>query len=174
MPLMLTASLFLTVLIQDPKLPVRREETIEGWTVHIDRRLSEPKNEALGKQAIRLLGSQLVQIQVALSPDLIIRLRKVPIFLDLACGDMFSPAYHPSAVWLRQNGYSEKMERSVHIPKAEYFVSKPFQTQQPWAMLHELAHAYHHQDLKYENSEILGLYDKFKSNTKYETPSAAA
>ena len=48
---MLTASLFLTVLIQDPKLPVRREETIEGWTVHIDRRLSEPKNEALGKQA---------------------------------------------------------------------------------------------------------------------------
>lgn len=169
MAMLLAASLCLSILIQDPKLPVRRETKVEGWTVHIDRRLEEPKNQELRKQAVRLLTTQLINIQVALSTERVDRLRQVPVFLDLTCGDMFSPAYHPSAQWLKQNGYSEKMERSVHIPKAEYFVGKPFQTQQPWAMLHEFAHAYHHQDLKFENSEIAALFEKFKANKKYET-----
>lgn len=169
MPFLLTATLFLSTFVQDPKLPVRQEIQVEGWTIHVDQRLKDFKNQELGKQALRLLATQLIQIQVALPKERIERLRKVPVFLDFACGDMFSPAYHPSAVWLKQNGYSEKMEKSVHIPKAEYFVGKSLQTQQPWAMLHEFAHAFHHQDLKYENPEILALYEKFRTNKKYES-----
>lgn len=170
MTALLAVSLLLTpTTLQDPKLPDRRETKVEGWTVFIDKRLDQEKHQALGKQAVRLLTTQLINIQVALSPEKVERLRKVKVFLDWQCGDMFSPAYHPSAAWLRQHGYSEKMERSVHIPKAEYFTSKPFQTQQPWAMLHEFAHAYHHQDLKYDNPEILALYEKFKADKKYET-----
>ena len=155
--------------LQDPKLPDRRLATVEGWSVYIDKRLDLPQHSALGQQAVRLITNQLINIQVALSSKMVDRLRKVEVFLDWQCGDMFSPAYHPSSVWLKNNGYSTRLEQSVHIPKAEYFTSKGFQTQQPWAVLHEFAHALHHQDLKFDNAEIVQLYEKFKGNSKYET-----
>lgn len=167
-PFLALSLLIAPATIQDPKLPDRKETSIEGWTVYIDKRLENPQNTSLGKQAVRLLTTQLINIQVALAPEKVERLRKVKVFMDWQCGDMVSPAYHPSAAWLKDNGYSERMQQSVHIPKADYFVSKSFQTQQPWAMLHEFAHALHHQDLKFDNPEILALFEIFKVNKKYE------
>ena len=35
---------------------------------------------------------------------------------------------------------------------------------QPWVILHELSHAYHHQVLGFDQKEIIAAYEKFKAS----------
>ena len=53
--------------------------------------------------------------------------------------------YHVSSDWLRANGYNPDKEGSVEVGNARAFLD--WTHAQPWMVLHELAHAYHHQVL---------------------------
>lgn len=153
--------------LQESKAPVRTAQEVEGWTVMLDNRLSTT-NKALGDQAIKYLKSQLIQIQITLPAKKVERLRTVKIHIDESCGDMRSPVYHPSPQWLKNNGYQEDLAKGVHLPDARYFTSNIFQTQQPWAVMHELAHAIHDQDLGFDNKEVVTLWEKFKEKPTYK------
>jgi hypothetical protein len=150
-------------------LPTDHESRqIEGWTVRIDRRLLAPPNRERGELALRLLSARLVVIAQVVAGPAREKLRQVPIQLDLDHGGLRSMQYHPSAQWLKDNGYSEKLAQCVHIPNADQFVA-PFETyRQPWAVMHELAHAYHHQVLTYEDARIKAAYERFKAGGRYE------
>ncbi|WLD14203.1 metallopeptidase [Planctellipticum variicoloris] len=155
----------------EPARPTTHQsQTIEGWSVRIDQRLLDGESEdvALGRRALRLLGDRLYEIQLVVPADRVEQLRKVTIQLDRTHGKLTSMQYHPSADWLRNNGYSETLARCVHLPDAAGFASPKHHQQQPWAVLHELAHAYHDQVLDFEHAEIKAAWERFRDGGKYE------
>lgn len=141
---------------------------IEGWTVHIDDRLLAGPDQAVGDRALRILANRLYDIRLILPPDKVARLQKVPIWIDATHGKLRPAQYHPSAAWLKDNGYSADLAKAVHIPVAADFAGIRHQRVQPWSVLHELAHAYHDQVLGFDDPEIRAAWARFRDSGKYE------
>lgn len=133
---------------------------LEGWTVWIDARLAAAPHEDLGRRSQRLLADRLYEISLIAPPDRLEKLRAVPIWLDLAHGELKSMQYHPSAGWLKEHGYAEALAKCVHIPMAGQFADPRHHRQQPWAVLHELAHAYHDRELNFEEPRIKAAWQR--------------
>ncbi len=149
----------------EPATPVSRTvRNIEGWTVREDDRLLEPPNEAIGAQALRFLEARLADIKAVMAADPLKKLQGVAIVLDLSHGKLRTMQYHPSPEWLRDNGYSIDLAKCVHIPVAADLATPRNINQQPWVVLHELAHAYYDQVLGFEEPRILKAYEDFKRN----------
>jgi len=147
---------------------VHQVREVEGWSVHVDSRLLQPPHEELGKNALRLLTDRLYEVQLVVPEDKVKRLRQVPIWLDLNHGDLTAMQYHPSAGWLKAHGYSEALAKVVHVPFAERFASPRHHQQQPWAILHELAHAYHDQELSFDNPRIREVWQRVKDTGRFD------
>jgi hypothetical protein len=146
----------------EPDKPTSRTtQVIEGWTVRIDERLLSPPHDALGKRAFALLEAKLVDIVSVMAPEPLEKCRKVTIVMDLTHGGLTSMQYHPSADWLKGNGYAADLAKCVHIPVAERFANARHNFIQPWCVLHELAHAYHDQVLDFENPRVKQVWDKY-------------
>jgi hypothetical protein len=142
--------------------------TIEGWTVRVDDRLLHEES-AQGETALKLLAAELLEISLVVPEPALSHLRGVKIQLDFKNGELHPMQYHPNADWLRQHGYDEALEKCVHIPQASYFIS-PFEVhRQPWAVLHELAHAYHDQVLGFDDPRIKAAFEKFRDSGKYQS-----
>lgn len=152
-----------------PKPTGRVERDIEGWAVHIDNRLLEGPDKELGDRALRILANRLYDIRLILPAVRVERLQKVPIWLDRTHGKLVPAQYHPSVGWLKDNGYAEELAKSVHIPNAERFAALDHQKVQPWSVLHELAHAYHDQELGFDNPEIRAAWEKIRDSHRYDS-----
>jgi len=150
-----------------PKPTSHTERDIDGWTVHIDDRLLKGPDAELGKRAIRCLECQLHGVALVLPADKVKRLRRVPIWLDRTHGKLLPAQYHPSADWLAGNGYDRALAKCVHIPDAKYFADARHQREQPWATLHELAHAYHDQVLGFDHADVKAAWQAFVKGGKY-------
>ncbi len=132
-----------------------------GWTVKVDRRLLEGQRVAEGASALALLRSRLADILIVLPPEKSAHLKRVPIWLDLNHGSLTNMQYHPSADWLRENGYPPEMEKAVHIPVVSRFLDPRHQQTQPWCVLHELAHAYHDRVLGFEEARVKAAWERY-------------
>jgi hypothetical protein len=152
---------------QEPLPTSHTVRDIEGWTVHVDDRLLEA-NEPVGEPALRILANRLYDIKLAVAADKVARLQKVPIWLDLTHGKLRPAQYHPSAGWLKENGYSAELARCVHIPRAADFIAPNHQNMQPWSVMHELAHAYHDQVLGFDDAKVKAAYERFKTKEQYQ------
>jgi hypothetical protein len=155
---------------EKPALPTAHTtRDLEGWKVRVDQRLLEGEAKAIGDRALKLLGAKLVAMTVVVPEKALAKLRAVTIELDLDYGGLTSMQYHPSAGWLKDNGYSEELAKCVHIPKVEGFLSPSENHRMPWVVLHELAHAYHDQVLGFEEPRVLAAWKKFKESGKYKS-----
>jgi hypothetical protein len=153
-----------------PPLPTSHTtKQIEGWIVRIDDRLLNGDGAATGERAIKLLTARLVAITAVMDEKPLAKLREVPIQLDLTHGKLRPMQYHPSAGWLKGNGYSEQLAKCVHIPNTQDFLS-PFENhRQPSVILHELAHAYHDQVLGFDDARVIAAWKKFRDGGKYKS-----
>lgn len=155
-------------LAEEPAKPAAHTvRQVEGWTVRVDDRLLSGEGKGTGDHALRLLSNRLYEIAFILPAEKVERLRKVPIQIDLTHGKLTPAQYHPSADWLKANGYSAELERTVHIPDAKEWASHRHQFIQPWSVLHELSHAYHDQVLGFENAEVKAVWEKWRTQTRY-------
>jgi hypothetical protein len=141
---------------------------VEGWTVRVDDRLLEAPNEELGKRALRFLENKLADIIAVVPQDRLQKLRSVTIVLDLTHGQLRPMQYHPDAGWLKANGYSTDLVKCVHLPRAADLPTRRNINEQPWVILHELAHAYHDQALGFEEPRIKEAYEKYKKSGRGE------
>ncbi|QVL32134.1 hypothetical protein KIH39_25410 [Telmatocola sphagniphila] len=149
----------------EPSKPTSRtERKIEGWTIRVDNRLLSGPDQELGAKCLRFLEAKLVDIKIVVPEDKVKKLQNVKIVLDLTHGKLGSMQYHPSASWLKANGYSSDLEKCVHIPRAADLPVKRNVNEQPWVILHELAHAYHDQVLGFEEPRIREVYEKYKKS----------
>ncbi len=142
---------------------------MEGWSVRVDRRLLDPARRAEGERALRMLEAQLGMIALVVPEPALARLREVPIQIDLDHGNLRPMQYHPSADWLKANGYSTNLEKCVHIPRVDDFASPSEFHRMPWAVLHELAHAYHDRVLGFDEPRIRALYGKVKASGRLDS-----
>ena len=148
--------------------PARRVPvTIEGFTVLVDDRLVEGgADAAIGREALEFLEGKLVDVRIVVPPDKLEKLRKVTIVLDKSCGDLKPMQYHPSADWLESHGYPRSLEKCVHIPRVNDLVTRRTVAEQPWVVLHELAHAYHDQVLGFDDPRIVTAWEAFKADER--------
>jgi hypothetical protein len=149
---------------EPPKPTSHTNRTLEGWTVRVDDRLLESANEELGKRALRFLEAKLFDIKSVVPEDRLKKLQSVIIVLDLSHGKLNSMQYHPSAEWLKEHGYSTDLEKCVHIPRAADLPTRRNINEQPWVILHELAHAYHDQVLGFNEPRIKDAYENYKKS----------
>ncbi len=149
----------------EPLKPLSRTlKKIEGWNVRVDDRLLKAPNEEIGDRALRFLETKLSDIRVVVPADKVKKLQGVTIVLDLTNGKLTSMQYHPSAGWLKANGYSTDLAKCVHLPRAADLPTRRNINEQPWVILHELAHAYHDQVLGFDEPRIREAFAKYKQS----------
>ncbi len=130
---------------------------IEGWHIWMNQIL-DANHPALAEKTRTLLKNQLYRIKRAVPTNALKKLQTVNIWIEYE--DRLHPCmcYHPSKDWLIGNGYNPDKAASVEIANATNFLR--WSHDQPWMVLHELAHAYHHQVLKHGHPGIRKAFDQ--------------
>lgn len=147
-----------------PQPSSRTDRQVEGWTVRVDDRLFEPANQAVGAAALRFLEARLTDIKTVLPEERVKQLQSITIVLDLNCGKLGPMQYHPDRGWLKANGYTSDLAKCVHLPRAVDLPKRRNINEQPWVILHELAHAYHDQMLGFDEPRIVAAYEEYKKS----------
>lgn len=140
-------------------------QTIEGFTVYISQAaIDHPESTT---PALDLLRRQLKQTINQTPESAHETLRQTPIWIEHNNPGFPCACYHPSADWLADNGYNTDKERSVEIANTTNFVNW-VNTGQPSMILHELAHAYQHTTLGYNNPIVTKAYQRAKDSGTYD------
>jgi len=143
-----------------------RVEEIEGWQVVVHRSLFQEQAE-LGARTLRHLRAQLYQIVHRLPQDAVGKLRQVKIWVEFQDPNHPCMCYHPDVNWLREHGMNPAKAKCVELANSETFLK--WTVQQPWMVLHELAHAYHDQflDKGYGNEAVRGAFRRSEEANRY-------
>ena len=138
---------------------------VESWTVRVSGILARDHPD-LAAQAEQLLRVKLDDVTRVIPAPALEKIRTVTIWLEYQDRDIVGATYHPSADWLREHGFNPDKERSVEIGHTTNFLT--WSIQQPCMVLHELAHAYHHQVLGTQNAEIAEAYRDAMASHRYD------
>ncbi len=112
---------------------------IQGWEALVNRRLLADK--ALCGDVLKLLDFQLYQITRQVPPPALAKLRTIKIWVERDEPHHPCMAFHPDAGWLREHNMNPEKAGCVEIANGKNFLE--WTRQQPWMVLHELAHGYH-------------------------------
>ena len=140
---------------------------VSGWIVILERQLSEA-NRPLANRVLTALEKQLDAIAAAVPPGVAIELRQVPIWIDYRSKSPRGGQYHWSAEGARQAGEDPRKAGGVEITRAEDFLEMS-EWEQPWMVLHELAHAWHHRVLGEGSGMVRNAYENAKRSGSYES-----
>ena len=139
-------------------------QRIEGWPVLVHKKLLAKKD--LAERTLRQVRVQLYNITRTVPKKAVERLRDIRIWVEeskkVAC-----MCYHPSKGWLQGHGFNPEKAKSVELGNPRTFLD--WTVHQPSMVLHELAHAYHHQVLGYDHPGIKAAYKKAKEKGSYES-----
>jgi hypothetical protein len=138
------------------------QASIEGWDVLTSPLLQGSPTIAQGMRAKLAVGLRAIAADVP-APALA-KLRKVKVWLELEDSRDPGGVYHPSRVWLIENGMNPDKEKSVQF--AQSFVE--WSDHQPMLVLHELAHAYHDQVLTFQYAPIVEAFERAAQSGDYE------
>lgn len=154
------------VLKTDPQQSEHAVREMQGWTVHVSRRLLESEAQATAR-ALELLGGHLETINKVVPAKPLAALHAVPLWLNPIHSQKDQPKaeYHPSAGWLRDNHRDPGMAKAVEFTNILIFEKEC--RRMPMFVLHELAHAYHDRVLGFENPEIAAAYAQAKEGGRY-------
>ncbi|MFK8112913.1 MAG: metallopeptidase [Rubripirellula sp.] len=148
--------------------PIERD--IEGWSVSIDPAMLDgdfPERKQVAENALRALANHLQRVTYIVPADRLKQLREMRIWIDWE-HELSNMQYHPSRRWLTQNGYDPRLEKHVHIPRAKQLLAASQWAKHPYAVLHELAHAFHDQVLGFDHPAVKDTYDQMKQGGTYQ------
>ena len=141
---------------------------VEGWSVLVNKGLLAGQPD-LAERTLTLLRDQLYRVTRVVPAEAVEALRKVRIWVEEDEPHHPCMAYHPDAGWLREHGMNPEKARCVEVANARNFLD--WTEDQPWMVLHELAHAYHDQALDggFENAEVRAAYEKAMAAKLYDS-----
>ncbi len=141
---------------------------IEGWTVLVEKGFLGRQPE-LGGRTVDMLRRQLAQIARRVHSGPLEKLRAIRIWVEEQEPHHPCMAYHPDAGWLRDHGMNAEKARCVEVANARNFLD--WTSDQPWMVLHELAHGYHHQFLEggFDNPAVKAAFDDSIKAKRYES-----
>lgn len=142
------------------------DQAIEGWTVRVHKSLLAEQKE-LGDRTLELLRVKLYDVARVVPKAALDKLRSVVIWVEADNPRVRCMCYHPSRGWLAANGFNPDKARGVEIGNPRTFLS--WTIHQPVMVLHELAHAYHHQVLGYDNPDIKAAFKRAAESKSYES-----
>lgn len=119
-------------------------------------------------QALHLLSEKLTELSKIIPLKQLTVLRQVPIYVQYKLKTDGAMWYHKSKEWVVANGYPADIAKCVEICNVKNFLSWQ-QLNQPYMVLHELAHAYHDRVLGSDNAEVFAAYENALSSKKYES-----
>jgi hypothetical protein len=152
----------------DPWDPITayHERQIEGWRVLVHQKLDCEEQRKLFDDTMQLLGDHLYRISRVVPAKALAKLRQVPIWVELNHPRHNCMCYHPSPVWLREHGMNPEKAGSVELANAATFLK--WTHEQPWMVLHELAHAYHHKVVGHDQKELKESFQRAVASKSYE------
>ena len=139
-------------------------QRIEGWPVLVHKKVLAKKD--LWERTLRQLRTQFYNITRVVPKRAVEHLRQVRIWVEenprVRC-----MCYHPSRGWLQGHDFNPEKAGSVELGNPQTFLD--WTRHQPWMILHELTHAYHHQVLGHDHPGIRAAYKKAKETESYES-----
>ena len=120
------------------------------------------------KQALNVLTEKLTELTNIIQPNQLNLLRQVPICVEYKLKVDGAMWYHKSKEWVVSNGYPADIAKCVEICNVKNFLSWQ-KLNQPYMVLHELAHAYHDRVLSSDNADVLVAYQNALASKKYES-----
>jgi hypothetical protein len=142
------------------------ERSVQGFTVLVNRRVREHKKEAA--EELKEVDAQLGRIARVVPLKPLAKLRKVRIWLEWASDPEALTVFHPSAQWLRENGYNPEKAGGIVVGNALKFIECS-RDDQPWALMHEMAHAYQFLVLGEDHPAAQKAYRKAMDAGLYES-----
>jgi hypothetical protein len=142
-----------------------REQKILGWRVMVNEKLLAETN--LCAQTLALLESQLAQVTNVIPAMPLYELRGITIWVERSSKQFPCMCYHESFEWLRDNGVNPEKTKGVELSNPENFLT--WTKDQPWMVLHELAHGYHMRTLGAGHPGIKRCYEAAKASKKYDS-----
>ena len=132
----------------------------EEATTLIEGAVSTLEETVDGKDA------RLLEVTRTVPAKALAALREVELWMDVDYEGVPGGVYHPSRRWLVDHGYDPALARCIQFGNARNFLSWSFS--QPSMVLHELAHAYHHQVLGYDEPTLLAAYERAEASGDYD------
>jgi hypothetical protein len=139
---------------------------IQGFTVLVHPEVEKHPEEA--KAAFAELESQLKKVCEVVPEKPLAALKKIRFWVEWEAKKNGAAEFHPSAGWLRANGYNPDKVRGVEINNLKNFAGWSKKTQ-PWMVLHELAHAYHFTVLGERYEPLHAAYKQAMERKLYES-----
>lgn len=144
---------------------VYKKETIQGVTVLINPRVIQ--HQAKAAELRREMERQLKDIRGVVPAKRLDSLRKVRIWVEWTGRTKDASVFHPNADWLRAHGYNPEKAGDIEISDTEKFLEYS-REDQPWLLLHELAHAYHFHVLGYNHPGIEKAFKNARDGGTYD------
>ena len=142
-----------------------REQNLHGWRVLVNEKLLAETN--LCARTLQMLNVQLAQITNVIPARPLAQLRQIPIWVERSSQQFPCMCYHESEAWLRSNGVNPDKTGVVELANPDSFLT--WTKEQPWMVLHELAHGYHQRFLGEHHPGIERCYQKAKATGKYDS-----
>lgn len=140
---------------------------LEGWQILIHKDLLEADRAELFRPMWRELENQLYRVTRVVPHTALVELRKIPIWVEVAHPKHPCMCYHPDGKWLADNGMNPEKAKGVELANCKNFIN--WTKDQPWMLLHELAHGYHDRVLSFEQAEVKAAYEKSMQLNRYDT-----
>lgn len=143
---------------------VYTKENFGDFTVFINPQVIQNQAKAI---EVRLeIERQLKNIKDVVPDEKLAKVYKVRIWVEW--GGSGGATFHPSADWLRDNGYNPEKAGDIEISNTEKFLEHSLEDQ-PWLLLHEIAHAYHFHVLGYDHPGIQKAFEKARDGGTYNS-----
>jgi len=119
------------------------------------------------KEAFKILDEKLSEITQIVKPRALAILQKVPIWVEWRMLPEGAMQYHKSRGWLLANGYNPDKVQCVEISNIINFIGWQ-KLNQPYMVLHELAHAFHDRASAEDKERIRMAYKMALESKKYD------
>jgi hypothetical protein len=140
--------------------------TIEGWSVRVSAKLLAETE--LAARTLDLLRVKLFDANRAIPHRALDELRRdVIVWVELD-GERFpGMCYHPSADWLRDNGFNPDKAGGIEVGNARNFLK--WSREQPSMVIHELAHAWFDRLPRPQRRAVREAYERAKESGTYHS-----
>jgi hypothetical protein len=145
-----------------------QKKVIAGFTVLVHPDVLQQKKAAA--EFMTFLEGQLKTFNTSLPKDKSQLLHKVQVWVELEERKNSGIFFHPSALWLKQNGYNPEKAGGVEIPNARTYLQWS-RTNKVSGIVHEMSHAFHLLYLGEKNERIRSAYEQAKERKLYESVS---
>ncbi len=140
--------------------------SVLGWPVMVD---APVKGLSIYPDFAGILRFKLLDIARVVPSPALAKLREVKIWVVEYDEDINCAAYNPNPAWLADHGKNPDWAYGIVIGNLRNFLA--WIVDQPWMLMHELAHAYHHRVLTdgFMNADILTAYNAAVKSKLYDS-----